>query len=177
MNCVWTNRRWSGSMIKLYPASTQIAKYMGPTCVLSAPDGPHVGPMNLAIRETTVCNYLSMPESLVLCVAKEGIWSYFPAPANSSGNSREMDSVEMFMWRNFEGWIVMARFVFPEMIRTNIYIHMLHVCLVCNYVVIVGHTFITGFRAEVIQMLMQMRGLWLILDNKFPFYECNVKMM
>ena len=24
---------------------------MGPTWVLSAPDGPHVGPMNLAIRE------------------------------------------------------------------------------------------------------------------------------
>ena len=29
---------------------TQIAKFMGPTWVLSAPDGPHVGPMNLAIR-------------------------------------------------------------------------------------------------------------------------------
>ena len=28
----------------------QIAKFMGPTWVLSAPDGPHVGPMNLAIR-------------------------------------------------------------------------------------------------------------------------------
>ena len=26
---------------------------MGPTWVLSAPDGPHVGPMNLAIRENT----------------------------------------------------------------------------------------------------------------------------
>ena len=26
---------------------------MGPTWVLSAPDGPHVGPMNLAIRETS----------------------------------------------------------------------------------------------------------------------------
>ena len=26
---------------------------MGPTWVLSAPDGPHVGPMNLAIRERT----------------------------------------------------------------------------------------------------------------------------
>ena len=26
---------------------------MGPTWVLSAPDGPHVGPMNLAIREYT----------------------------------------------------------------------------------------------------------------------------
>ena len=24
---------------------------MGPTWVLSAPDGPHIGPMNLAIRE------------------------------------------------------------------------------------------------------------------------------
>ena len=29
---------------------SQIAKFMGPTWVLSAPDGPHVGPMNLAIR-------------------------------------------------------------------------------------------------------------------------------
>ena len=27
---------------------------MGPTWVLSAPDGPHVGPMNFAIRETAV---------------------------------------------------------------------------------------------------------------------------
>ena len=26
---------------------------MGPTWVLSAPDGPHVGPMNLAIREVS----------------------------------------------------------------------------------------------------------------------------
>ena len=30
---------------------TQIARFMGPTWVLSAPDGPHFGPMNLAIRE------------------------------------------------------------------------------------------------------------------------------
>ena len=28
---------------------------MGPTLVLSAPDGPHVGPMNLAIRGATIC--------------------------------------------------------------------------------------------------------------------------
>ena len=28
---------------------------MGPTWVLSAPDGPHVGPMNLAIRESKQC--------------------------------------------------------------------------------------------------------------------------
>ena len=29
---------------------------MGPTWVLSAPDGPHVGPMNLAIRGYLPCN-------------------------------------------------------------------------------------------------------------------------
>ena len=27
---------------------------MGPTWVLSAPDGPHVGPINLAIREADI---------------------------------------------------------------------------------------------------------------------------
>ena len=36
----------------------QIARFiganMGPTWVLSAPDGPHIGPMNLAIRVCTV---------------------------------------------------------------------------------------------------------------------------
>ena len=32
----------------------------GPTCVLAAPDGPHVGPMNLAIREHLIlCKYPS----------------------------------------------------------------------------------------------------------------------
>ena len=38
--------------------TTQIEKFrganMGPTWVLSAPDGPHVGPMNLAIREVNI---------------------------------------------------------------------------------------------------------------------------
>ena len=32
------------------PDSKVHGAYMGPTWVLSAPDGPHVGPMNLAIR-------------------------------------------------------------------------------------------------------------------------------
>ena len=34
------------------PDSKAHGANMGPTWVLSAPDGPHVGPMNLAIRET-----------------------------------------------------------------------------------------------------------------------------
>ena len=41
---------------KTAPSSSPVSKVcvanMGPTWVLSAPDGPHVGPMNLAIRVT-----------------------------------------------------------------------------------------------------------------------------
>ena len=33
-----------------YPDSKVHGANMGPTWVLSAPDGPHVGPMNIAIR-------------------------------------------------------------------------------------------------------------------------------
>ena len=35
---------------KAYPDSKVPGANMGPIWVLSAPDGPHVGPMNLAIR-------------------------------------------------------------------------------------------------------------------------------
>ena len=36
---------------------SQIAKFMGPTWVLSASDGPHVGPMNLVIRDHFTCSF------------------------------------------------------------------------------------------------------------------------
>ena len=36
--------------LRIYPDSKIHGANMGPTWVLSAPDGPHVGPMNLAIR-------------------------------------------------------------------------------------------------------------------------------
>ena len=38
-----------------YPDSKVHADNMGPTWVLSAPDGPHAGPMNLAIRVGIQC--------------------------------------------------------------------------------------------------------------------------
>ena len=41
---LWVNKRHP------YPDSKFHGANMGPTWVLSAPDGPHVGPMNLAIR-------------------------------------------------------------------------------------------------------------------------------
>ena len=36
------------------PGSKVPGANMGPTWVLSAPDGPHVGPMNLAIKDSTL---------------------------------------------------------------------------------------------------------------------------
>ena len=41
----------------LIPDSKVHGANMGPTCVLSAPDGPHVGPMNLAIKDFLLCSY------------------------------------------------------------------------------------------------------------------------
>ena len=38
------------SSMKTYPDNNVHGANMGPTWVLSAPDGPHVGPMNLAVR-------------------------------------------------------------------------------------------------------------------------------
>ena len=35
----------------LLPDSKDLGANMGPIWVLSAPDGPHVGPMNLAIKD------------------------------------------------------------------------------------------------------------------------------
>ena len=43
------------SVMKNIPDSKVHGANMGPTWVLSAPDGPHVGPMNLAIRDVWRC--------------------------------------------------------------------------------------------------------------------------
>ena len=40
-------------ILKIIPDSKVHGANMGPTWVLSAPDGLHVGPMNLAIRDLT----------------------------------------------------------------------------------------------------------------------------
>ena len=42
--------RESVTMVLTYPDSQVYGANMGSTWVLSAPDGPNVGPMNLAIR-------------------------------------------------------------------------------------------------------------------------------
>ena len=46
----------------IYPDSKVHGANMGPTWVLSAPDGPHVGPMNLAIRVVFLENLQDIPQ-------------------------------------------------------------------------------------------------------------------
>ena len=47
-------KRYIYFVLILYPDSKAHGANMGPTWVLLAPDGPHVGPMNLAIREHNI---------------------------------------------------------------------------------------------------------------------------
>ena len=47
---VWLMDNKTNRCRHTYPDSNVHGANMGPTWVLSAPDGPHVGPMNLAIR-------------------------------------------------------------------------------------------------------------------------------
>ena len=72
---------------------------MGPTWVLSAPDGPHVGPMNLAIRDSCVspctasipvvftmyCTNVSNVIAAIHTVHREQCHSYVPHSAVSMG--------------------------------------------------------------------------------------------
>ena len=50
-----------------YPESKVHGTNMGPTWVLSAPDGPHVGPMNLAIRIVISWSYQAKWAGICVC--------------------------------------------------------------------------------------------------------------
>ena len=47
----FTKTKWNIDNVLAIPKSKVHGANMGPTWVLSAPDGPHVGPMNLALRD------------------------------------------------------------------------------------------------------------------------------
>ena len=51
-----------------YPDSKVHGANMGPTWVLSAPDGPHVGPMNLAIRVLLIDDDNKMSYKYILSI-------------------------------------------------------------------------------------------------------------
>ena len=73
---------WTGNTYrcdKLYPDSKVHGAKMGPTWVLSAHDGPHVGPMNLAIRAFFLLQWLAYVTQCAVLLAnyKTGMSSYW----------------------------------------------------------------------------------------------------
>ena len=60
--------RWINTIVVYFISNSDSKVHganMGPTWVLSAPDGPHVGPMNLVIREHSVLNGLLQQQVLL----------------------------------------------------------------------------------------------------------------
>ena len=68
------------------PDSKVYGPNMGPTWVLSAPDGPHVGPMILAIRElSTSCGVTASVRTLVADgIYKKGLMNQWPCHVSTS---------------------------------------------------------------------------------------------
>ena len=91
-----------------YPDSKVHGASMGPTWVLSAPDGPHVGPMNFAIRVTVATNSPKFSHSgptfcLTACLP-QAVWQY---PSNQRGKSCH-NSLEWLLnlpWMNCLSWL------------------------------------------------------------------------
>ena len=55
----------------VFPDSKVHGANMGPTWVLTAPDGPHVGPMNLAIR-VVICNFVAVISTMCIRCCRQG---------------------------------------------------------------------------------------------------------
>ena len=68
-----------------FPDSKAHVAHMRPTWVLSAPDGPHVGPMNLAIREVTIgCPWQQgQNEWLTFCLCHFKAWNIVQEKKNN----------------------------------------------------------------------------------------------
>ena len=67
MNPQRTDAIYKTKGTKPIPDSKVHGANMGPTWVLSAPDGPHVGPMNLAIRDHHIaCMFIFMINEVYL---------------------------------------------------------------------------------------------------------------
>ena len=76
----------------------QIAKFMGPTWVLSAPDGPHVGPMNLAIWVGTPSMTRlphPFPQNPILHVCLELLWYLGYVNTRSAARFREITTANL----------------------------------------------------------------------------------
>ena len=75
MNIMVSDIIWLDQLFKSFPDSKVHGANIGPTWVLSDPDGPHVGPMNLAIKVVLVNkDNIKAPHYLALCVSGNHQW-------------------------------------------------------------------------------------------------------
>ena len=63
---IWRASRHLAKTTCIFPDSKFHGANMGNTWVLSAPDGPHVGPMNLAIRVIILAPVIVDPECVII---------------------------------------------------------------------------------------------------------------
>ena len=96
----WWCHAHSGTLFSYkYPDSKCHGANMGPTWVLSAPDGPHVGPMNLTIRVGCTCLCIAIP-SITLWVPwqrhrffRRYISSNFSAVVTTVNHKQNVDNI------------------------------------------------------------------------------------
>ena len=82
MSCISSRQHTIDDATDISPDSKDHGTNMGPTWVLSAPDRPHVGPLNLAIRVTEelvfdICFVYPVPNTLDEWILGRGQWFIF----------------------------------------------------------------------------------------------------
>ena len=80
---------------RIYPDSKVHVANMGPTWVLSAPDGPHVGHMNLAIRDT-----LGLQQDILDSITLKSQIFYTNPSIALSRNHAHYSSLVVSWWRH-----------------------------------------------------------------------------
>ena len=95
------------------PKQTQIARFMGPTLgptwVLSAPDGPHVGPMNLAIRDVSQTDFIdNIPTDALIFIMTSWHETLSELLAICVGNPPVTVGFPLQRHTNMERWLVIG---------------------------------------------------------------------
>ena len=65
-SCVQVPKEWTTGSRQTFPDSKVHGANLGLTWVLSAPDGPHVGPMSLAIRVALTPQSTAVPAEMIM---------------------------------------------------------------------------------------------------------------
>ena len=109
---------WLYHFLNTIPDSKVHGVNMGPNWVLSAPDGSHVGPMNLAIRDL-MCDFVCFP--FVQCrldnaylLVKEAPGYNFITVFNISSWAHYKRLFSILLLAQFRLWIVCDAFVYKD---------------------------------------------------------------